>query len=145
MSRCFDQPNLLTRPFKRLQTTIDGMNIRLFSYGTLRLREVQIATYGRELGGSGDALTGYRLQPLEISDPEVVRISGKAVHAIACASGDANDRISGTVFELTEEELRATDAYEVDVYQRVEAVLESGRTAWVYVGTPVMADRRDHH
>ena len=120
------------------------MNIRLFSYGSLRLREVQVATYGRELSGKADVLTCYRLQPLAISDPEVVRISGKAVHTIACASGDANDRISGTVFELTEEELRGTDADEVDVYERVEVVLESGRTAWVYVGPPAMANRHDH-
>jgi hypothetical protein len=41
------------------------------------------------------------------------------------------------VFDLTEEELTATDAYEVDVYARVEAVLESGRSAWIYVGPPL--------
>jgi len=38
------------------------------------------------------------------------------------------------VFRLTQAELEATDAYEVDAYGRVEARLESGRTAWVYVG-----------
>jgi gamma-glutamylcyclotransferase (GGCT)/AIG2-like uncharacterized protein YtfP len=113
------------------------MTVWLFSYGTLQQREVQIANYGRTLLGTPDLLRGYRLAPLEISDPHVIAISGKAVHSIAYATGNAEDSIAGTLFELTDAELHATDAYEVDVYSRVEAVLESGRTAWVYVGQPV--------
>lgn len=109
--------------------------IALFSYGTLQLPEVQLANYGRLLTGTADVLPGYRLAPLEINDPHVVDVSGKAVHTIACASGP-DDRIEGVLFELTAEELAATDAYEVDSYARVEAVLESGRKAWVYVGDP---------
>ena len=34
---------------------------RLFSYGTLRQRDVQRALFGRELEMQPDALTGYRL------------------------------------------------------------------------------------
>jgi len=30
--------------------------VRLFSYGTLQQREVQLANYGRELEGAADAL-----------------------------------------------------------------------------------------
>jgi hypothetical protein len=74
------------------------------------------------------------LRPLAITDPEVVRISGLAVHTIACRTGDAADRIPGTVFALTTAELDATDAYEVDVYARVEVELDSGTRAFVYVG-----------
>ena len=108
--------------------------MRLFAYGTLQQREVQLATYGRLLDGSPDVLAGYRLDPLTISDPEVVRLSGKAVHWIARASGDPADRIPGMVFRLTGEELEATDRYEVDAYQRVEVVLESGTSAFAYAG-----------
>src|SRR5256885_6832475 len=108
-------------------------SVALFSYGTLQQPEVQRATYGRLLDGEPDALIGYRLVALEISDPEVVRISGKAVHTIARETGELADRIPGMVFLLSEAELEATDAYEVDAYARVEAELESGRTAWVYV------------
>jgi gamma-glutamylcyclotransferase (GGCT)/AIG2-like uncharacterized protein YtfP len=108
----------------------------LFSYGTLQQPEVQLANYGRLLTGMPDTLRGYRLTPLEITDPHVIEVSGKAVHTIACASGRPEDRIEGMVFKLSEEELVATDAYEVDVYARVEAMLESGRKAWVYVGVP---------
>jgi Gamma-glutamyl cyclotransferase, AIG2-like len=112
--------------------------IALFSYGTLQQREVQLATYGRLLQGTPDVLTGYRLAPLAISDPRVVAVSGKAVHTIARPTGDPADRISGTLFELTEAELGASDGYEVDAYSRVEVMLETGRMAFVYVGPPVV-------
>lgn len=108
--------------------------VRLFSYGTLRQPEVQQANYGRLLEGEPDALVGYRLAPLAITDPEVVRISGKSVHFIGRRTGDADDRIEGVVFLLSEAELAATDRYEVDAYGRVEAELASGRRAFVYVG-----------
>ena len=82
-------------------------------------------------------MSGYRLAPLEITDPHVVAISGKAVHTIACSSGSAADRIEGIAFEISEAELAATDAYEVDAYARAEVVLESGRRAWAYVGPAI--------
>jgi gamma-glutamylcyclotransferase (GGCT)/AIG2-like uncharacterized protein YtfP len=112
------------------------MPVSIFSYGTLQQPGVQLANYGRLLRGKPDALIGYRLAPLEITDPHVIEVSGKAVHTIACATGSPDDRIEGTVFKLSEDELASTDAYEVDVYARVEAVLESGRKAWVYVSLP---------
>jgi gamma-glutamylcyclotransferase (GGCT)/AIG2-like uncharacterized protein YtfP len=111
--------------------------IAVFSYGTLQLPEVQRANYDRLLEGQADALSGYRLVALEIGDPEVVRISGKSVHTIARQSGDPSDRIDGVVFRLTEAELEATDAYETDAYARIEAELESGCVAWVYIGSPL--------
>jgi gamma-glutamylcyclotransferase (GGCT)/AIG2-like uncharacterized protein YtfP len=111
----------------------NGDVVLLFSYGTLQLPDVQQATYGRLLTGKPDVLAGYRLVPLEITDPEVVRLSGKAVHTIAQATGNPADRIRGTLFELSHAELEGTDRYEVDAYSRVEATLESGRTAWTYV------------
>lgn len=114
--------------------TDTAASVQLFSYGTLQLPDVQRATCGRLLVGRPDALAGYRLRPLAITDPEVVRISGLAIHTIACRTGDPADRITGTVFALTPAELAATDAYEVDVYGRREVALESGATAFIYVG-----------
>lgn len=108
--------------------------VALFSYGTLQQREVQLGTFGRELTGTPDAMIGYRLVELIISDPRVVQLSGKGVHKIAVATGNPADRIDGTVFELTQAELDAGDRYEVDAYTRVEVMLESGRTGWAYVG-----------
>lgn len=112
----------------------DAPTVPLFAYGTLQLSEVQLATFGRPLEGTADALAGYRLEPLAITDAAVVRLSGKAVHWIARESGEPADRIAGTVYRLTPAELAAADAYEVDAYARVEASLESGARAFVYVG-----------
>lgn len=118
---------------------MDPADVALFSYGTLQLPDVQRATYGRLLEGKPDMLIGYRLEPLIISSPEVVEISGLEVHMIARRTGDAADRIPGVVFRLTPVELSATDAYETDAYARVEAALASGERAFVYVGPDLEA------
>ncbi|MFJ5369319.1 hypothetical protein ACIPIA_08860 [Bosea sp. CER48] len=49
--------------------------IWLFSYGTLRQKNVQLATFGRELEGREDALAGFASSMIAISDPEVVATS----------------------------------------------------------------------
>ena len=108
--------------------------IRLFSYGTLQLPDVQRATFGRLLDGRPDTLTGHRLAPLVISDPQVVATSGLAVHTIACPTGNPADAIDGVVFAIDAEELAACDVYETDAYARVEVTLRSGSRAFAYVG-----------
>jgi hypothetical protein len=108
-------------------------DIPLFSYGTLQLREVQLANYGRPLDGLPDALLGYRLEVLPDRDPGAVRISGTKTHMVARRTGDPADRVAGFVFLLTAEELAATDKYEGSDYARTELILESGRRALVYV------------
>ena len=105
----------------------------IFAYGTLQLSNVQLEKYGRLLEGSGDALSGYRLERLDVTDPDVVRLSGKSDHPIARASGHIRDRVPGVVYQISESELAATDAYEVEPYTRVEVRLESGRRAFAYV------------
>ena len=105
----------------------------LFSYGTLQLESVQFATFGRALRGEADALPGYRRETVEITDADVIRKSGAATHPIVVASANPADRVAGTVFQITEAELSAADAYEVSDYRRVSVRLQSGREAWVYV------------
>jgi hypothetical protein len=105
----------------------------LFSYGTLRDPAVQKANFGRELAGRDDRILGFRLELIEIADPEVVALSGLTHHPILIASGDPADTVDGAALELTEDELLRADEYEVDDYRRIEATLASGDTAWVYV------------
>jgi gamma-glutamylcyclotransferase (GGCT)/AIG2-like uncharacterized protein YtfP len=105
----------------------------LFSYGTLQLESVQQANYGRLLGGTDDALVGYKLFQVEITDPEVLAKSGEKFHPIARPTGNTQDSVPGRVFEISDEELAKTDAYEVAGYKRVEADLASGGKAWVYI------------
>jgi hypothetical protein len=105
----------------------------LFSYGTLQLESVQMATFGRKLDGASDSLRGYELVPLKIEDPTVVAVSGKAVHTMARFTGLASDVVSGVVFAVTPEEIQKADEYEVAAVKRVAVVLESGVHAWVYI------------
>lgn len=107
--------------------------VALFSYGTLQLKEVQLANYGRELDGSPDALAGYRMIVLPDRDPHAVRISGTKTHFVVRRTGNPEDRVAGMVYWLTDEELAATDRYEGSDYGRAELELESGRRALVYV------------
>ena len=111
--------------------------IPLFSYGTLQQPEVQLGTFGRLLSGRPDTLAGYVLAPLIISSADVVALSGAEVHTIARRTRRADDLVHGVVLEVTAGELAAADAYETDAYARVEAVLLSGRRAYVYVGPAV--------
>ena len=115
-------------------TTMSGeRTVLLFSYGTLQQDEVQLASFGRLLEGQDDAMPGYRQSLIEISDPEVIKTSGKRFHPIVEPSGNPADEVKGRVFRITEAELKAADAYEVADYKRIPVRLRSGNQAWVYV------------
>ncbi len=105
----------------------------LFSYGTLQLEAVQLATFGRRLAGKADRLNGFRLERLAIRSDAVVATSGQAHHPIAVWTGRQEDGIDGTVLAVTAEELARADAYEVDDYRRDRVMLASGGMAWAYV------------
>lgn len=109
------------------------MEYYLFSYGTLQLDQVQLDTFGRLLHGDKDALIGYRLEKVRITDPEVVAISKEAFHPIAIQSGNPTDFIEGFCFKISKEELEHADSYEVSDYTRVKTKLRSGKEAWVYI------------
>jgi gamma-glutamylcyclotransferase (GGCT)/AIG2-like uncharacterized protein YtfP len=104
----------------------------LFSYGTLRQENVQLAQFGRLLKGAPDALPGWKREMVEITDPDVLAKSGARFHPIVVA-GEPTDEVAGMVFEIGEEELAAADRYEVADYKRIAVTLKSGRDAWVYV------------
>jgi hypothetical protein len=105
----------------------------LFSYGTLQLLQVQLATFGRALAGRPDEMPGFELSMKEIGDAAVVKKSGKTHHPIAGFTGRADDRVKGVVFQITARELEHADKYEVAAYRRVSVTLASGLRAWVYV------------
>ncbi|MFB2554458.1 gamma-glutamylcyclotransferase family protein [Herbiconiux liangxiaofengii] len=104
----------------------------LFSYGTLRQPELQLAVFGRLLDGRDASVVGYAQGWLAISDPAVIAASGSDRHPLLIADPDAPP-VAGTVFEVTPSDLIAADAYEVDDYERVLLPLDSGEQAWVYV------------
>jgi gamma-glutamylcyclotransferase (GGCT)/AIG2-like uncharacterized protein YtfP len=114
-------------------TANDTKTVLLFSYGTLRQPEVQLRTFGRELDGRADAIVGFDLDFVTITDPHVIATSGSDRHPILKPATRAGAEVEGSVFEITEAELAAADAYEVDDYRRISVPLRSGDHAWVYV------------
>ena len=105
----------------------------LFSYGTLQLEKVQIETYDRILKGKKDSLPNYKIDKLKITNKEVLEKSGKEFHPIAIKTYSPKDLIEGTIFKISELELKETDKYEVSDYKRVLETFSSGQQAWVYV------------
>lgn len=105
---------------------------RLFSYGTLRLPEVQAELFGRAVPTADDALPGWRLDWLAITDPAVIAVSGTDRHPVL-RPGAPEDRVEGSCLLLDDRELARADEYEVDDYARVPVVLASGARAWAYV------------
>lgn len=106
----------------------------LFSYGTLQQPGVQIETFGEIVTGRPDALVGFAQFLIEITNSEVLALSGTRFHPIVTPTQDPNDRVPGTVFALSAAQLAKADAYEVDDYERIAVTLASGKTAWLYVG-----------
>ncbi len=113
--------------------TDDARTEHLFSYGTLQLEAVQLATFGRKLDGQRDHVPGYSLSQLEIRDAAVVATKGQTNHPVVAYTGRPEDRVEGMVFAITPAELAHADAYEVDDYRRDRVKLASGMDAWVYV------------
>ena len=109
-----------------------GVAQKLFSYGTLQLKNVQKETFGRNLVGEKDILLGYKLENLKIKDPSVLEISEAKTHPIIRFTGTNVDVVEGTVFEVTSDELLEADNYEVEDYKRIEVILKSGIKSWVY-------------
>ncbi len=77
--------------------------VLLFSYGTLQDKAVQLANFGRELNGQADRMPGYRLDWVEITDPDVLATSGKSHHPIVSPSSQANDSVAGMVFQISDD------------------------------------------
>lgn len=105
----------------------------LFTYGTLQLEDVQLATFGRRLEGHADALPGYSLKTIVIEDEEFVVKSGTRIHRNLQFTGDPSDFVEGTIYSVTQQELEQADLYEPDGYERVLVQLRSGAKAWVYL------------
>src|ERR1700682_4192475 len=102
----------------------------LFSYGTLRQRDVQLTTVGRELDGRPAAIVGFDLDYVTITDPHVIATSGSDRHPILKPTDRPGAAVEGTVFAISPTELAAADEYEVDDYRRIAVPRRSGGQAW---------------
>ncbi|MDP1728899.1 MAG: RNA 2',3'-cyclic phosphodiesterase [archaeon] len=96
-------------------------NEKLFVYGTLKDKAVQLNVIGRVIKGSDDVLNGYIVSKIIINGdeyPVLLRGQGK---------------IEGKLLSINSEELGKIDYYETSTYIRKKVKLESGEDAWVYV------------
>jgi hypothetical protein len=107
----------------------------LFSYGSLRQRDVQLAVFGRELEGFDDVLPGFIAAPITLTDARTIATSGTAHHLILRATADGSGEVSGMALAIRPEDLPVADAYEPDGYERAAVTLASGRRAFVYVAS----------
>ena len=106
---------------------------KLFSYGTLQLRKVQLELFGRTLQGYADSLIGYKNEKIRIQVDSVINLSGIEEHVIISYTGNNSDVIEGMLLLVTRDELQTADAYETEDYKRIEVALKSGKTSWVYI------------
>lgn len=100
---------------------------KIFSYGTLQAREIQMQVFNKVLTGTRDQLSGYKLKDLQIEEE-----FGMADYFVAVPSENLEDVIHGAVFEISNSELLKVDQFESISYKRVQVKLQSGRTAWIY-------------
>lgn len=114
----------------------------IFSYGTLQRENVQLATFGRKLGGHADELPRYETSAVRIEDPKVAEAAGQAFHANVLFNGRDDSTVMGTALEVTDAELEMADRYEKPAsYKRIGVTLASGKEAWVYhYAAPVPAE-----
>ena len=106
---------------------------KLFSYGTLRYKKVQIETFGRELQGKKDKLIGYKISMIKINDQDVISKSDESEHPIIEYTGNNKDIVKGVLFIINDEELIKADSYEVKEYERIRVILKSKEKGWVYI------------
>ncbi|WKL50196.1 gamma-glutamylcyclotransferase family protein [Flavobacterium pectinovorum] len=101
---------------------------KLFSYGTLRSKEIQRQVFNRILTGSADQLLDHKLKSLQIEEE-----FGMADYVVVVPSTDPSDIIHGVVFDVSSAELAKADIFESNAYKRVHVKLKSGTEAWIYI------------
>ena len=101
---------------------------KLFSYGTLRSKEVQMRLFNKTLTSTPDQLLGYKLKSLKIEEE-----FGMADYVVAVPSEDSVDPVHGVVFNISPSDLAKVDVFESNAYKRVEVTLKSGIVAWIYI------------
>ncbi|MEO8535629.1 MAG: gamma-glutamylcyclotransferase family protein [Flavobacterium sp.] len=101
---------------------------KIFTYGTLKSKAIQMQVFNKLLTGTPDQLTGYKLKGLQIEEE-----FGMADYFVATPSENPQDFVRGVVFDITNHDLAKADQFESNAYKRVEIKLKSGITAWIYI------------
>ena len=101
---------------------------KLFSYGTLRSKQIQMQLFNKVLTGTKDQLLNHKLKSLQIEEE-----FGMTDYFVAVASDNLSDAIKGIVFDISSSDLAKADLFESNSYKRVQVTLKSGIIAWIYI------------
>ena len=101
---------------------------KLFSYGTLRSKQIQMQVFNKILTGTADQLLGYKLKSLQIEEE-----FGMADYVVVVPSENPSEIIHGVVFNVSNADLAKVDLFESNAYKRVKVTLKSGISAWIYL------------
>ena len=101
---------------------------KLFSYGTLRSKQIQMELFNKVLTGTKDQLLNHKLKSLQIEEE-----FGMADYVVAVPTEDTTDPIHGIVYNISPSDLAKIDIFESNAYKRVEVTLKSGIVAWIYI------------
>ena len=104
------------------------MKSYLFVYGTLLDEKIRRAVLGRPAPLTPGKLQGFSMSSLTIDG---------TAYPVLVEDPSSNETIEGGYFEITDQELEKTDAYETSVYSRKQVLLKDGVKAWVYYTPPV--------
>ncbi len=97
---------------------------KLFTYGTLQDKKIQLSLFERLLNGTFDELVGFEKETI---------VLGTNIYPILVKSKNSKNKILGTCYEVNDTELLICDKYEGDSYQRIKVKLNSNSIAWVYI------------
>ena len=104
------------------------MKSYLFVYGTLLDEKIRHMVLGRPSALFPGKLKGFSKSSLTIDG---------TTYPMLIEAPESSKVIEGGYFELTDQELEKTDAYETSAYRRKQVMLENGIRVWVYYQHPV--------
>lgn len=82
--------------------------IKLFAYGTLLNKEIQIELFGKEIFGTPDSISGYKVM-------NILEIEGKKYPKLV---KQTDGIVFGKIYELSKEQMDIIDQYETSAYSR---------------------------
>lgn len=108
----------------------------IFYYGALDAKEASRESYGIEMNGTPDKLSGYKFKDLGLINVKDSDKNNLSDHRLVLKSKELNDKIEGIVFEITGEELMQSDKQSPSNSKRVLATTDLGTEVWVRVANP---------
>jgi len=99
----------------------------VFAYGHLQNDEIQMRVFKKIINGHREVLKGYTISDKMVADKFPAKESSGPL------TTDVDGGLEGTVLSLTETQLKLVDAFEGNLYERMQVLLLSGLKVWIYI------------